>query len=302
MSVEDPYLGIRPYIDHQANLLLDPIVSRDDPFKNGIGKYSRQVERAVTSTKVVESWPTTGGPVSKRECLFIGRQIKRVSVFYPLTRGYNPGFNCLGFSINLGLEEGIPFMGQLGQAYIYRSSFGTTYDVVEYEKGLFTSFKLSAKADKGLVSDQKPVEIFAIDKALMVDGRVIDQEGVILFDGQVIKGGLSAETNEVAITRKDGKAGMLDEISFPFSFELARLGTLMLGYDINLVRNQYPAEYRFTQVTRHPAGEACFNTGERAGLVKLRDEVRQGRHSEQILSFPRLNFARWLVAHGRIGG
>jgi len=61
----------------------------------------------------------------------------------------------------------------------------------------------------------------------------------------------------------------------------------------------------------HPAGRACVDaclangwqpaTGDVVRLVRLWDEVRRGRRSEVPLSRPHLDFARWLVQHGRIG-
>jgi hypothetical protein len=61
----------------------------------------------------------------------------------------------------------------------------------------------------------------------------------------------------------------------------------------------------------HPAGRACVDacrangwqpaTGDVVRLVRLWDEVRRGRRSEVPLSRHHLDFARWLVQHGRIG-
>ncbi|MGH2350942.1 MAG: hypothetical protein ACRDI2_10385 [Chloroflexota bacterium] len=64
-------------------------------------------------------------------------------------------------------------------------------------------------------------------------------------------------------------------------------------------------------LSHHPAGKACVDAclangwqpgnGDVLRLVRLWDEVRQGRRSEVPLSRRRLQFARWLVEHGHIG-
>ena len=64
-------------------------------------------------------------------------------------------------------------------------------------------------------------------------------------------------------------------------------------------------------LAHHPAGQACLaacqangwepQSGDVVRLVRLWDEVHQGRRSEASLSPNRLAFARWLVEHGRIG-
>ncbi len=63
-------------------------------------------------------------------------------------------------------------------------------------------------------------------------------------------------------------------------------------------------------LTHHPAGKLCLDiclangwqpeSADILRLVKLWDEVRQGRRSEVPLSRRRIEFARWLVAHGRL--
>jgi hypothetical protein len=63
-------------------------------------------------------------------------------------------------------------------------------------------------------------------------------------------------------------------------------------------------------LTHHPAGRACLEictangwrpeSGDLVRLVRLWDEVRQGRRSEAALSRARLGFARWLVSQGRL--
>lgn len=63
-------------------------------------------------------------------------------------------------------------------------------------------------------------------------------------------------------------------------------------------------------LTHHPAGKACLEvctangwipeSGDLVRLVRLWDEVRQGRRSEVALSRARLGFARWLVSQGRL--
>ena len=85
MSPEDPYSGIRPYINHQANLLLDPIVGKDDLFRNGNSNYRRDIVHGPEFTKAVEVWPNQDGSLVERESLFVAREIKRVSISYPLT-------------------------------------------------------------------------------------------------------------------------------------------------------------------------------------------------------------------------
>jgi hypothetical protein len=60
----------------------------------------------------------------------------------------------------------------------------------------------------------------------------------------------------------------------------------------------------------HPAGKACLDVCLAHGwlptnadvlrLVRLWDEVHQGRRSETTLSRPRLEFARWLFERGRL--
>ncbi len=64
-------------------------------------------------------------------------------------------------------------------------------------------------------------------------------------------------------------------------------------------------------LSHHPAGKACLaaclangwqpKNGDVLRLIRLWDEVRQGRRSEVPLSPTRLAFARWLVEHGRLG-
>ncbi|MGI8422618.1 MAG: hypothetical protein ACR2NO_00625 [Chloroflexota bacterium] len=61
----------------------------------------------------------------------------------------------------------------------------------------------------------------------------------------------------------------------------------------------------------HPAGQACLEACTANGwapgssdvlrLVRLWSEVREGHRSENDLSPARLEFARWLKEHGRIG-
>lgn len=64
-------------------------------------------------------------------------------------------------------------------------------------------------------------------------------------------------------------------------------------------------------LTHHPQGKRCFDACLANGwlpgnadilrLVRLWDDVAAGRCSDSELSPTRLRFARWLVAHGRIG-
>jgi|GEM_PF-6547569 len=63
-------------------------------------------------------------------------------------------------------------------------------------------------------------------------------------------------------------------------------------------------------LTHHPAGKACLEVCAANGwlpsnadmlrLVKLWSAVREGDHSEIVLSRAHLNFVRWLRDHGRI--
>lgn len=63
--------------------------------------------------------------------------------------------------------------------------------------------------------------------------------------------------------------------------------------------------------THHPAGKACLEvctangwlptSGDLVRLIRLWDEVKEGRRSETALSLAHLEFARWLIEHGRIG-
>lgn len=63
-------------------------------------------------------------------------------------------------------------------------------------------------------------------------------------------------------------------------------------------------------LTHHPAGQQCLDVcnangwqpgnGDVLRLVKLWDEVRQGRRSEVALDAAHLGFARWLIANGRL--
>ncbi len=65
-------------------------------------------------------------------------------------------------------------------------------------------------------------------------------------------------------------------------------------------------------LSHHPAGEACLSACLANGwqpqnadvirLIRLWDEVRQGRRSEVPLSPARLAFARWLIEHGHLQG
>jgi hypothetical protein len=60
----------------------------------------------------------------------------------------------------------------------------------------------------------------------------------------------------------------------------------------------------------HPAGRPCLDvctangwapeSGDVVRLVRLWSEVREGRRSENDLSPARLEFARWLIEHGRL--
>ena len=64
-------------------------------------------------------------------------------------------------------------------------------------------------------------------------------------------------------------------------------------------------------LSHHPAGKECLevciangwqpNNGDLLRLVRLWDEVRRGQRSEVAIAPARLQFARWLVANGRIG-
>ena len=63
-------------------------------------------------------------------------------------------------------------------------------------------------------------------------------------------------------------------------------------------------------LTHHPAGQACLDAclangwlpgnGDVLRLVRLWDEVHEGKRTETELSPERLSFARWLVQHGRL--
>ncbi len=63
-------------------------------------------------------------------------------------------------------------------------------------------------------------------------------------------------------------------------------------------------------LTHHPAGQACLdvcmsngwqpNNADVIRLVRLWDQVRQGRRSEVALSPARLEYARWLYRQGKI--
>ena len=63
-------------------------------------------------------------------------------------------------------------------------------------------------------------------------------------------------------------------------------------------------------LSHHPAGKACLDACAANGwepadadvvrLVRLWDEVRQGRRSEAALSATHLEFARWLVQQGHL--
>src|SRR5947209_5649045 len=64
-------------------------------------------------------------------------------------------------------------------------------------------------------------------------------------------------------------------------------------------------------LTHHPAGRACLDvclandwepgSADVLRLVKLWDAVRRGERSEVALSPRRVEFARWLIEHGRLG-
>lgn len=63
-------------------------------------------------------------------------------------------------------------------------------------------------------------------------------------------------------------------------------------------------------LTHHPAGQSCLDACQANGwqptsadvirLVRLWDQVRQGKRSEVALSPTRLEYARWLYRHGKI--
>lgn len=73
------------------------------------------------------------------------------------------------------------------------------------------------------------------------------------------------------------------------------------------------ARVRFDErlLQHHPAGQECLEVCTANGwapessdvirLVRLWSEVRDGQRSEIDLSPARLEFARWLKEHGRIG-
>ncbi|KKQ66922.1 MAG: hypothetical protein US86_C0002G0039 [Candidatus Daviesbacteria bacterium GW2011_GWA2_38_24] len=73
------------------------------------------------------------------------------------------------------------------------------------------------------------------------------------------------------------------------------------------IRERSPFDERL--LSHHPAGKACFDTclanswqprsGDVLRLVRLWDEVQQGKRSEWVYS-PRMEFVRWLFENGRI--
>ncbi|MBI3973758.1 MAG: hypothetical protein HY332_20980 [Chloroflexi bacterium] len=74
------------------------------------------------------------------------------------------------------------------------------------------------------------------------------------------------------------------------------------------LRKRKPFDERL--LTHHPAGRACLDAclangwqpanGDVLRLVRLWDEVRQGKRSEDALAPARLQFARWLIQTGRL--
>jgi hypothetical protein len=64
-------------------------------------------------------------------------------------------------------------------------------------------------------------------------------------------------------------------------------------------------------LTHHPAGRLCLeiclaygwqpSSADVLRLVRLWDEVRQGRRSDTTLSLKRLQFVKWLYQQGKIG-
>lgn len=326
MSIEDPFAQIRSCLDSQARLLLDPIVSRDDPFRNGNRDYRRHVEIATDSTTVFESWPIVGRPTIRRECLFTNRQIQKVSIFYPLSsiQGYDPSIDYLVYSANLGLgSDGYStVINKPGQVHIFRrdDNAGCNFNTAEYNQGIFTSLKLGNG------------EVFLSGLNFMFNGCVLGQNEAFWIGGKAIRGRLFSDNlgrSRIAITEEDRRIGKTNKMLFPFRFELKRLGELALGWNVNLLYDQYPAEYRFTQATSNDvnsvvisaevqqqsgqnlAEETCRKIcrdnnlnptkDEVTSLVRLRDEVQQGKRTEWIFN-PRLEFAKWLYEHGRISG
>lgn len=321
MPIENPFVGIRPYINHQAGLLLSPIVGKDDPFRNGNNGYRRDIIHGPLFTRVVEAWPNQNGFLVQRESRFVARQIKRAGVLYPLTSGYDPSVSYLGYSVSFEPKKRDSLPDDW-QVYLSRKSYiagsGFESDYIVYNQGFFECLKLNTEAGKAWTGN--PIEIFAPNTVLVVDGQVISQEGVILPNNQVIKGKVYDKGNMVVVSREDKKAGKMDEAYFPLSFDLDRLGILILGFNVNLLRIEYPAGYFLTDNNRGEefaqkakderllTHHLCLNNGwdptdaDVVRLVRLWDEVQQGRRSEFHLSPDRLRFARWLVAHGRISG
>lgn len=290
MSAEDPFIGIHRYINHQAGLLLNPVIGRDDPFRNGNNGYQRDITHGPLFTRVVEAWPNQDGFLVQRESRFVARQIKRVGVLYPLTSGYDPDFSYLGYFVSFKLKKE-DSLSDDWQVYLSRKSYiagsGFESDYIIYNQGFFECLKLNTEVGKAWTGN--PIEIFAPNAALMVGDQVVSQEGVILPNNQVIKGKVYDKGNMVVVSREDRSVGKIDEAYFPLSFNLDRLGTLMLGSNVNLLRNEYPAGYLLTDknggkgfaqkakdavslqisqlkktpvneslLTHHPAGRACI--------------------------------------------
>ena len=315
--------------------MLDPIVGKDDLFRNGNSNYRRDIVHGPEFTKVVEVWPNQDGSLVERESLFVAREIKRVSISYPLTRGYSPRFNCLGYSVNFKLTEEESLL-DVWQVYISRKSYiaesGFESDYIVYNQGFFDHLKLNTEAGKAWTRGS--IEIFASGTSLMVNGKVVNQAGVALLDNQVIKGKVFDKQNMIVVSREDRSVRKMDEMYFPLRFDLSRLGALMLGCNVNLLRNEYPAGYTLADIkfggedlaqiaknavrlqTSQPGqqsqGQTCLDIcrsngwepteGDVVRLVKLWDKTRQGKWSERLLSLPRLEFARWLYEHGKISG
>lgn len=276
----DPFGDDRGAIEKQARALLGDLQADNE-------RYNRIVENNQTSTEITEKWPKDGLETT-RQSSFIGRGIIKAAISYPLDR-------CNFLVVALRFRSYDPnLMDKVGEVNISRKERQTDFDIATYERGIFSSFTPNA------------------------DQKIADQ--------------VSEEADQVILAYEDEQIKFYGRI--PFRFNLGELGVLMLGEDPDKLRERYSIQYSYVPkpaeplpvqvprqsrstrafdprlLTDHPAGQACLDTclangwlpgnGDILGLVKLWDQVKEGRRSEGEPTSKRLAFARWLVTHGRI--
>ena len=305
LSVEgDPFGPDRGDLEKQGRVLLDDLrTGLKSPFSAGNKRYNKTVNHYEAVTELVEMWPKDKSAIT-RWSSFVGRRITQAAIFYPLLvdSGYNPRRDFLAVSLRLRVHD--PQLADtIGQVQVFRFDGKGNYDFAIFNQGVFASFTFN--------DVQSGLKVSLANQALVISRQAAQDN---------VTGRLSKQGNTILLTRDNPE--MTTCVALPFRFHLGVLGDLMLGDNPDNLRNHYILEYTrmpkkarrtaFDErlLTHHPAGrillEICQanswqpTDSDVVRLVKLRQEVRDGRRSEVALNPNRLGFARWLVKHSRI--